>query len=85
MYPCHLITDTSLPFCFYVDKFDKEANWWIHCLTSNYLSRWYTYTIHSVMDHQRNIEKDLFATQTEIEQHAVTLSQYHGRSVQLTD
>jgi hypothetical protein len=63
-------------------KFDKDANWWIHCLTSNYLSRWYAYTIHTVMDHQRQVEKDLFAKQAEIEQKAVTLTQTsnHGRS-----
>ena len=61
------------------DKFDKDANWWIHCLTSNYLSRWYTYTIHSVIDHQRSIERDLFIKQVEIEQHAVLLAQSHGR------
>ena len=22
-------------------KFEKKSNWWIHCMTSNYLSRWY--------------------------------------------
>lgn len=71
----------SLLLYIHLDKFDKDANWWIHCLTSNYLSRWYTYTIHSVVEHQRAIEKDLFAKQAEIEQHAVTLSQNHGRYV----
>ena len=75
-----LMSDNTFVILFsHKDKFDKEANWWIHCLTSNYLSRWYTYTIHSVIDHQRNVEKDLFLRQAEIEQHAVTLSQYHGR------
>ena len=66
-------------FIYFPDKFDKDANWWIHCLTSNYLSRWYTYTIRAVMDHQREIEQDLFTKQIEIELHAVTLTQAHGR------
>ena len=26
-------------------KLDKEANFWVHCLTSNYLSKWYTWSI----------------------------------------
>lgn len=63
------------------DKFDKEANWWIHCLTSNYLSRWYTYTIRSVVNHQKALEKEMFARQIEVEAHAVLLSGYRGRYV----
>ena len=31
------------------------------------------------MDHQREIEQDLFTKQIEIELHAVTLTQAHGR------
>ena len=27
----------------YTDKVDQRSNWWIHCITGNYLSRWYTY------------------------------------------
>ena len=78
IYPYSLFPHVSL-FDSFSDKFDKDANWWIHCLASNYLSRWYTYTIHSVIDHQRSIERDLFIKQVEIEQHAVLLAQSHGR------
>lgn len=34
-----------------------------------------------MIDHQRSIEKDLFIKQVEIEQHAVSLAQSHGRYV----
>jgi len=26
-------------------KFEKKSNWWIHCMTSNYLSRWYVFRV----------------------------------------
>jgi len=39
---------------------DKESNWWVHCVTSNYASRWYRYTIVDIMAFQKLLESELF-------------------------
>jgi len=54
-------------------KLDKESNYWIHCLTGNYLSRWYIHTIGSVQLFQRQQEAFVFARQAEAEAVAVKL------------
>ena len=38
------IYTTYTLYYMYTDKVDQRSNWWIHCITGNYLSRWYTYT-----------------------------------------
>lgn len=48
-------------------KLDKDANFWVHCLTSNYLSRWYSWSIDDTKDLQTRLETDIFARQKEIE------------------
>lgn len=42
------------------DKFDRRSNWWIHCLVSNYLSRWYRYSAKDVAALQQDIETRVF-------------------------
>ena len=60
------------------DKFDKSSNWWIHCLTGNYLSRWYRFTIGDVKAFQVEQETKIFEQQKAIE--AAALEIYHARS-----
>lgn len=54
-------------------SFDQGSNWWIHCLTSNYLSKWYRYTLHDIRALQRNIETTLFSRQPAVEAEAKKL------------
>jgi len=54
-------------------KVDKQANWWVHCVTGNYLSRWYRYTIEDVRAFQKSIEEKLLASQAAIEKEALAL------------
>jgi hypothetical protein len=56
----------SLPLFANTDKFDKESNWWVHCMTGNYLSRWYKYTIGDIMAFQKQIESDLFQKTSDV-------------------
>lgn len=57
-------------------KLDKESNWWIHCLTGNYLSRWYIHTIGEVRAFQRRQEAFLFSKQADAEAIALKLSSH---------
>eukprot|EP01038_Epipyxis_sp_PR26KG_P009867 gene9867-13274_t len=54
-------------------KLDKQSNWWIHCLTGNYLSRWYKYSIVDIVAFQKKIEASVFAEQTQIESTAASM------------
>jgi hypothetical protein len=54
-------------------KLDKSSNYWIHCLTGNYLSRWYIHTIEEVKAFQRRQEAFVFAKQADAEALAVRL------------
>jgi hypothetical protein len=60
-------------------KLDTKSNWWIHCLTSNYLSRWYRHTIDDIVTFQKEVEAKLFSTQKEVETSALLI--YNGQSV----
>lgn len=55
-------------------KLDKKSNWWIHCLTGNYLSRWYKYTIKDVKKFQQELEAILFSSQVEMEREAIVIA-----------
>jgi hypothetical protein len=57
-----------------LDKMDKKANWWIHCLTSNYLSRWYKFTIQDVNDFQKSLETRIFTAQQTLESQLLSSS-----------
>lgn len=48
-------------------KVDKNANWWAHCVTGNYLSRWYRHTIADVKAFQRKLEEEMTAAQAAAE------------------
>lgn len=61
-------------------KFEKESNWWIHCLTGNYLSRWYKYTIGEVQRFQKKVEAMLLASTAEAE--AAVLKKLSGRQLE---
>lgn len=52
-------------------KLDKDSNWWIHCLTGNYLSRWYAYTIGDVREFQVLQQATLLAAKQSSELRAV--------------
>jgi hypothetical protein len=52
-------------------QLDKTSNWWIHCLTSNYASRWYRYTIVDISAFQKKIEASIFKKQKKIEAQAL--------------
>lgn len=52
---------------------DKASNWWIHCLTGNYLSRFYKYTIGDVISFQTEIESFLSTSQSDAEKEALSL------------
>lgn len=60
-------------------RLDKSSNYWIHCLTGNYLSRWYAHTIGEVQAFQRRQEAFVFAAQAQSEQLAARLL-LHSRS-----
>ena len=60
-------------------KFDSKSNWWIHCLTSNYLSRWYVHTIDDIVSFQKELEFKLFSAQKEVESAALLL--FSGQNV----
>ena len=55
-------------------KFNMKSNWWIHCLTSNYLSKWYKHTINDIVKFQKKLEEDLFSLQMEVELAALSLN-----------
>ena len=44
----------------------------MHCLTSNYLSRWYRYTITEIVAFQKKIEASIFAKQRKAEEAALS-------------
>lgn len=52
-------------------KMEKQSNWWIHCLTGNYLSRWYRFTIGDVRAFQTKLETRLTASSAATESRAV--------------
>lgn len=54
-------------------KLNKGSNWWIHCLASNYLSKWYIHTIEDINNFQKEMEVKLFKLQSNIEQTALKL------------
>lgn len=54
-------------------KFDERSNWWIHCLTGNYLSRWYSFTIVDVKAFQQAQEEEIFSSQTALEESLLEL------------
>ena len=63
-----------LPLCciiYKTDKLDKDANYWVHSATSNYLSKWYKYTINDVTALQAQLEEDVFLKQHEYENKAL--------------
>ena len=60
-------------------KLDTKSNWWIHCLTSNYLSRWYRHTIDDIVAFQKDLEAKLFTAQKEVETSALLL--YNGQNI----
>ena len=39
---------------------DRASNWWVFCLLSNYLSRWFSWTLPSVQWYQALIEGELY-------------------------
>ena len=51
--------------------FERSSNWWIHCMVSNYISKWYRYTLPDVRKLQRSIETTLFSRQPTVEMEAV--------------
>jgi hypothetical protein len=54
-------------------KLDKSVNFWIHSLTSNYLSRFYRYSIGDTVQLQQEIEDRLFKEQAEVEADAAKM------------
>lgn len=52
-------------------KLDRSANWWVHCVTGNYLSRWYSFAIDDVRQLQKGLENWMVSRQVESEQKAV--------------
>jgi len=54
-------------------KLDKASNWWIHCLTGNYLSRWYVHTIDEVKSFQRQIESEIAVSMKLMEAEALSI------------
>lgn len=60
-------------------KLDTKSNWWIHCLTSNYLSRWYRHTIDDIVTFQKDLEAKLFTAQKKVETSALLL--YNGQNI----
>lgn len=67
--------DRLLIIAIFLDKLEKKSNWWIHCLTSNYLSKWYRYTIQDINLFQSKIEEDLLESSHQAEQNAVNALQ----------
>jgi hypothetical protein len=59
----------------HADKFEKGANWWIHCLTGNYLSRWYYHTIGDVKSFQAAQEEQILDGMRMSEAEALNLLQ----------
>lgn len=62
-----------------LDKLDKQSNWWIHCLTGNYLSRWYYHTISDVKTFQKAQEQQIFDAIKDVELQALSLMQRRGK------
>jgi hypothetical protein len=56
-----------------VYKMDLKSNWWIHCLTSNYLRKWYIHTIVDIQMHQEKLELEMFQKQAKIEKQAIEI------------
>jgi len=54
-------------------KLHKDSNYWVHSVVGNYLSRWYKYTIGDVRSLQRNIETEIFAQQSVVEEKALRI------------
>jgi len=64
-------------------KLDHKSNWWIHCLTGNYLSRWYRHTIGDVVAFQKKLEAMMIARQQEAETFASNLMLRRGTSISM--
>jgi hypothetical protein len=56
-------------------KLDKSTNFWIHSLTSNYLSRVYKYSIGDTRTLQLDIETSVFKKQAQLEAEATSTLQ----------
>jgi len=46
---------------------DRSSNWWVFCVLSNYVSRWFSWTIADVRAHQTNLEDYLTVTSSEMD------------------
>ena len=71
--------------CICLDYLNKESSFWIHCLVSNYVSKWYSLTIKEVRSFQNGIDADLLSQQHEIEKLAVGVVAQAGPSTLATD
>lgn len=41
---------------------NKKANWWVFCLLSNYVSRWFSWTLAAVQAYQQDIEPKVMSS-----------------------
>lgn len=55
-------------------RLNKLSNWWIHCLTGNYLSRWYRFSIVDVKQFQRVQENKIFNSLNVLENQILSLN-----------
>ena len=60
-------------------KLDKQSNWWAHCITGNYISRWYSYAIKDVKALQLKQEVDIKQKMNVMESNA--LAEYNRRNI----
>jgi hypothetical protein len=51
----------------FVDKFEKHSLFWVFSLVSNYLARWYKFTVKDLVEHQVRIESILIDRTAEFE------------------
>jgi hypothetical protein len=69
----------TFSLCFFIDSLDKDANYWIHSATSNYLSKWYKFTIDDVNALQKKLIDEVFVKQIVAENKAVVVSVFTER------